>query len=124
MTLGCYKEYWEANTEFGKRWEKTKSYYMPQKEDLSKVVTLKQRPVVEKKLHPGGVSHCTQKHTAGAKASRRVWQIEETGKEKCGYRAASKGDGLHMQEEGYALKEIKEDFLFSGFDRERVDLLI
>lgn len=82
------------------------------------------RPVVEKKLYPGGVSHCTQKHTAGAKASRRVWQIEETGKEKCGYRAASKGDGLHMQEEGYALKEIKEDFLFSGFDRERVDLLI
>lgn len=68
------------------------------------MVTLQQRPMVEKQLRPGGVSHCTQKHTAGAKASRRVWQIEETGKEKCGYRAASKGAGLDMQEEGYALK--------------------
>lgn len=35
-----------------------------------------------------------QKHTAGVKASRRVWQITETEKEKCGYRAASKGAGL------------------------------
>lgn len=34
------------------------------------------------------------------KGRRRVWQIEKTGEEKCGYRAASKGDGLDMQEEG------------------------
>ena len=26
MTLGCYKEYWEANKEFGKRWERRRSY--------------------------------------------------------------------------------------------------
>lgn len=69
-----------------------------------------------KSLHAETHSRC--------KGLKKSLEIEETGKEKCGYRAASKGDGLHMQEEGYDLKEIKEDFLFSGFDRERVDLLI
>lgn len=86
------------------------------------MATLKQRPMAEK-LRPGGESLRAETHSR-CNGRRGVWQIEKTGEEKCGYRAASKGEGLDTQEEGYALKEIKEDFLFSGFDRERVDLLV
>lgn len=37
---------------------------------------LKQRPTAEK-LHPGGVSHCTQKHTAGTKAAEEFCKLRK-----------------------------------------------
>lgn len=33
--------------------------------------------------------------------------MEKLGKQQCGYRAASEGDGLDMEEEGYSLQEIE-----------------